>query len=170
MTTVVEAARILARLDPYRKFVAQATAAELRQRAEDFAATLAHTPDGWASAWLGAELAAGRVPNLIDFPVAWRAHVAAVAIPLLETVPKAPPGVDGGGSRWVAWERARRTALFSGASAADAVAAADAAVGATRPANSDNVKLGPDEALAKLRAVLAQTRAAESEDAEGDAR
>lgn len=153
MTRPAEAARVLARLEPYMRFVAPASNDELRQRAADFAATIKHAPDGWAEGWLAEELDAGRVPTLIDFPRAWRLSVSEQAAAAIATIPRAPREVEADGARWVAWERARRAALLGGASAEAAVSAADRSVGVT--ARTPEPVASAAEAREHVRKVLA---------------
>lgn len=133
-----------------------AEAAGHRVHAEDLVTTgrtlaerLAAADPAWCHQWIAVESRAARTVSAALLVTAWRIEaqrrVEAV------TIPAAPPGVESDGARWQQWETARRRALIAGATAAESVATADAAVGATRPVES---VVTPDAAAASKAAVV----------------
>lgn len=114
--------------------------------------------DEWVTTWVRGELRETRVPTVVDVVAAWRDHerprASEAALAAIESVPSAPPEVEADGARWVAWERARRSALVAGASPDDAVVAADRAVGVLERAPEPVLDVAT--ARARVREVLAE--------------
>ncbi len=118
-------------------------------------------PRGWALNWVIGELKRGKRCQVVDAVTAWRAErFARISSADLAVTPDLPDGIELGTPAAAAWERARRNALVAGATAREAVTAADRAVGSTRPAPPS-----PDQvaaAKARARANFAAWQAAQA--------
>lgn len=134
MMDTAQAKAILEYRDQQSTYKPNLSASQLDLRAATFAAALEGADPAWVMDLVLERAVDGRPPTDAQIIAAWREHRTperdAVLEALQTPMPTAPQAVQDDPARWLRWERARRAAISNGATPAEAVEAANAAVGA----------------------------------------